>query len=101
MLSTWTLCRGVMLMATFSSLLAPQKPCAHTALLSPNGGESLVATQPFTIEWTVAVAHQLENWDLWYSLTSSDGPWIDIAMNCQPGTPTRAARTRFHGPFPT
>ncbi len=70
---------------------APQLSESHTTLNSPNGGESLVGGSVFPIEWMVAIPHSLENWGLWYSTISEDGPWIDIVMNLPAGDPTKGS----------
>ncbi len=54
---------------------------AHVDLDSPNGGESLIAGTEFSIEWHNVVEHTLENWDLWYSTESNEGPWQEIATD--------------------
>ena len=72
---------------TLGSLLAVAGPvAAHVRLVSPNGGESLVAGSIVTITWTVQIRHSLQNWDLWYSATGPTGPWIVIEMNLPPGS---------------
>jgi len=53
----------------------------HVRLLDPNGGENLEVGSNYTIRWTIAIAHSLQDWDLWYSTTGAGGPWIVIAMN--------------------
>jgi hypothetical protein len=40
----------------------------------------------FTITWHVVIAHDLQNWDLWYS-TDSGTNWIPIEMDLPPGNP--------------
>lgn len=73
---------------------------AHTQLVSPNGGESLNVGDAFEIEWLIEVQHDLQNWDLWYSTTSSDGPWIDLAMNLAAGDPTAGSQHAFDWSIP-
>ena len=58
---------------------------AHVGLDSPNGGESLTAGSSFAIDWHVEIRHNTLDWDLWYSLESSDGPWEEIALDLPPG----------------
>lgn len=58
---------------------------AHTRLIAPNGGEQIPVGSVYTIEWTVVISHDLQNWDLWYSTTGVNGPWIEIAMDLPPG----------------
>ena len=67
------------------AFLASAEADAHVALDSPLGGESLIGGFPFSIEWHVAAPHDTENWDLWYSTTSSDGPWLEIATDLPMG----------------
>ena len=59
---------------------------AHVELDSPNGGESLDPGAVATVSWKVLIPHQLLNWDLWYSTTGPDGPWMEIAMDLPPGS---------------
>ena len=61
---------------------------AHVALDEPNGGEGLEAGSTFTITWHVIIQHDLQNWDLWYSTTGANGPWIAIAMDLPAGDPS-------------
>lgn len=61
---------------------------AHTDILLPNGGEVLVPGSMYTIEWTIVIAHNQNNWDLWYSTEGSGGPWIPIATDLPPGSAT-------------
>ena len=53
----------------------------HVTLSDPNGGETLEVGSIYTIRWTVAIPHDIQNWDLWYSTTGSGGPWIAIALD--------------------
>jgi hypothetical protein len=57
----------------------------HVQLLDPNGGEELQVASMFTIRWKILIAHDLQNWDLWYSIEGSDGPWTPIATDLPPG----------------
>ena len=59
---------------------------AHATLLEPNGGELLDVGSTFTISWTITIAHDLQNWDLWYSVDGPNGPWIVLAMDLPPGS---------------
>ena len=59
---------------------------AHVTLDDPNGGEVLEVGSVFTIEWHINIAHNLQNWDLWYSTTGSSGPWTTLAMNLPAGS---------------
>jgi hypothetical protein len=60
------------------ALLAGQAD-AHVALDYPNGGEVLEAGSVVQIVWHDAVDHGPADFDLWYSITGPDGPWMDIA----------------------
>jgi hypothetical protein len=57
---------------------------AHVALDSPNGGEMLEAGSVAQIVWHDVVTHGSRNYDLWYSITGSEGPWIVIDSNVPP-----------------
>ena len=59
---------------------------AHVRLDDPNGGEVLEVGSVFTITWTILIAHNLQNWDLWYSTTGSAGPWSTLVMNLPAGS---------------
>lgn len=63
----------------------PNPACGHVTLNDPNGGEVVEVGTTFTIEWQIVVAHELENWDLWYSNSGEGGPWIEIAIDLLPG----------------
>jgi len=54
-------------------------PClqAHVKVIKPNGGEVLAAGSAYTLEWGVIIPHNTKNWDLWYSTTGENGPWIE------------------------
>ena len=58
----------------------------HVALDNPNGDEVLEVGSVFTITWHVVIAHDLQNWDLWYS-TDSGTNWTPIAMDLPAGNP--------------
>jgi len=57
----------------------------HVTLSDPNGGETLEVGSIYIIRWTVAIPHDIQNWDLWYSTTGSGGPWIVIALDLPAG----------------
>lgn len=61
---------------------------AHIVIQTPNGGEVFDAGSEVTIEWEITVRHITENWDIWYSTTGKDGPWIEIAMDLPVGDPS-------------
>ncbi len=73
-------------MVVLITALAAAPASAHVILDDPNGGEALAVGSTFTIEWHIAISHNLLNWDLWYSTTGSTGPWTEIAMNLPPGS---------------
>ena len=58
----------------------------HVQLNYPNGGEQLEVGSVVTVEWQILISHSLLNWDLWYSTTGSNGPWIVIAVDLAPGS---------------
>jgi len=51
---------------------------AHVALDSPNGGEMLGAGSVAQIVWHDTVTHGPATYDLWYSISGSEGPWIVV-----------------------
>lgn len=59
---------------------------AHTRLNAPNGGVALKCGSVNTVEWEVLISHGLLNWDLWYSVTGSSGPWMPIATDLPAGS---------------
>ena len=81
-------------------LLSPFSASAHVELASPYGGESLVGGSNFSIQWQVAVEHDTVDWDLWYSITSADGPWTTIALGLPVGDPTSGANHQFDWTVP-
>ena len=75
------------LLAACSLLLSSDPACGHVILDDPNGGESLEVGSVFTIEWHIQIAHDLQNWDLWYSTTGPGGHWISIYQDLPHGSP--------------
>ena len=73
---------------------------AHVDLDAPNGGEVLQVGSAFTIEWHVAIEHNTLDWDLWYSTTGSNGPWMPIAADLPAGDTTRGAPHSFEWTIP-
>ena len=61
-------------------LLLSSKANAHVALNFPVGGEVFVAGDTLTIEWTLVVPHEQNNWDLFFS---PDGgiTWEEIKLD--------------------
>ncbi|MCH9651952.1 MAG: hypothetical protein K0U98_27230 [Deltaproteobacteria bacterium] len=64
---------------------------AHVQLDAPDGGEVFVEGDQVEIRWQVLIEHNLDNWDLWYSTTGDDGPWIPIATDLPAGDGTEGA----------
>lgn len=64
---------------------------AHVQLDQPNGGEVLEAGTVSVIEWHILIGHATIDWDLWYSVTGPNGPWIEIAADLPPGDITAGA----------
>ncbi len=69
------------------ALVAASPAAAHVELDSPNGGEALEVGSVYTIGWHDTITHGPANYDLWYSETGADGPWIEIAMDLFPDEP--------------
>lgn len=88
------------LMAAVVLVLVSNRAYSHTQLFSPNGGEELHFSDQFSVLWEVSISHELENWDLWYSIDSPDGPWIDIAMNIVAGDPSAGSIHAFNWVVP-
>ncbi len=57
---------------------------AHVALDFPNGGEVLEAGSVTQIQWHDVVTHGSADYDLWYSTTGPEGPWIVIDSDLPP-----------------
>ena len=81
--------------AVVVTFLASTGAQAHVVLDSPLGGESLIGGFPFTVEWRVTDPHDTENWDLWYSTSGSQGPWLDIATDLPMGDISFGAQHSF------
>ena len=75
------------LVGTCGMFLSAGPAAGHVLLNEPNGGEFLEVGSVVTIEWQIEIVHNLLNWDLWYSTTGADGPWITIQMDLPPGSP--------------
>ncbi len=73
-------------MVVLIAALAAAPASAHVVIDAPNGGEELEVGSVFTVTWHIAISHNLQNWDLWYSTTSNGGPWTTIAMNLPAGS---------------
>lgn len=78
---------------------------AHVSLDYPSGGETLVSGDSITIQWQIVIAHNQENWDLYFS---PDGgvQWEELQMDLPtsqlsyqwtvPEVVTQEARIRIH-----
>lgn len=66
--------------------MAAAPAVAHVALDAPNGGEILEPDSVVSIVWHDEVYHGPANYDLWYSTTGSEGPWIEIVADITPGS---------------
>ncbi len=71
--------------AAAAMFLTASSAYGHIELDAPNGGEQLEVGSMFTIEWHILIQHNQLNWDLWYSTTGPNGPWIVIATDLPPG----------------
>lgn len=70
------ICASVVIL--FVTLLTEQAD-AHVALGYPIGGEVFEVGSTVQITWSDVVEHGPADYDLWYSVTGPDGPWISIA----------------------
>ncbi len=70
---------------TFITLVFAGNACAHVLLLGPNGGQQIQAGTTVIVSWEILASHDTQNWDLWYSTTGDNGPWIPIALNLPAG----------------
>ncbi len=90
------------LLASICLLLSTGAALAHVALDDPNGGEVLEVDSVHTVAWHDVVAHGPADYDLWYSTSGTDGPWIEIISNLNsytydwtvPDTPSNQVRVR-------
>ena len=87
--------RGRNLFLCCCMALIAQTANAHVNLVSPLGGQTFQAGASQTIHWTTAIQHNIDNWDLWYSTTGSDGPWIDLAIDLPPGAVEAGSQHSF------
>ena len=72
-------------LATVAAAVTAQ---AHVDFIAPNGGETFAAGSVVQIQWTIAIAHNLQNWDLWYSPHGPNGPWTPIVTDYNAGSAT-------------
>ncbi len=75
-----------MMTAVAATLAAGPSARGHVTLLSPNGGEILVAGSEVEIRWMLDIPHPQHNWDLWYSVSGPNGPWLELAMDVPTGS---------------
>ncbi|MGD8396389.1 MAG: FlgD immunoglobulin-like domain containing protein [Candidatus Eiseniibacteriota bacterium] len=84
--------RATALALLFGSLL-PVAAAGHLIVAEPNGGETFAVGDVVTIRWNIGIAHALQNWDLWYTLsdptvnsvcTDLPGAWTVIEMDVAP-----------------
>ena len=73
---------------------------AHVVLDAPNGGETLNGGSIATIEWHVQISHNTNDWDLWYSSVSDQGPWEEIVSDVPKGDTTEGAVHNFQWTLP-
>jgi len=73
-------------LALFAVLAMGATASAHVKRVAPNGGETSNAGDSVSIDWTILIAHQQQNWDLEYSTTGPTGPWLPIAFNLPAGS---------------
>ncbi len=76
-------------------LLLVSPAMAHVQLDSPDGGNMLTEGDMVEIRWQILIQHNLDNWDLWYSVTGDEGPWIPIATDLPPGDDSEGAMHTF------
>jgi len=53
---------------------------AHVNLLTPVGGETYTSGDMVTLQWQIAISHNLLNWDLYYSADGGTN-WDPIELN--------------------
>lgn len=53
---------------------------AHVSLVYPTGGEMLVAGSRITIEWQEVIAHDTQNWDLYWS-PDGGATWVPLQLD--------------------
>jgi hypothetical protein len=67
----------------------------HVRLISPNNGEILTANGTWEIQWEIAIAHNLENWDLSYNTDLGNADWITIMDDVVAGDPSQGSIHTF------
>lgn len=71
-----------------SCALFGTKAYAHVQLDAPAEGEVLQVGSVFTIKWHILIQHETLGWNVWYSTSRADGPWISIAEDLPAGDPS-------------
>ena len=56
----------------------------HVNLLNPTGGETFIAGEEVQVNWQIAIMHDLQNWDLYYS-PDGGANWEIIEEDIAPG----------------
>lgn len=79
---------SILFLTGFAVITLANPVKSHVILLDPNGGEILNANSSVFIRWQISIAHDLENWDLWYSTSGPTGPWTVVATDLPAGDPT-------------
>jgi hypothetical protein len=59
-------------------LCSTQGARGHIRLDAPNGGELLAGDSTTTIQWTITISHEFQEWNIWYSANGPAGPWVSI-----------------------
>lgn len=72
----------------------------HSLVISPNGGETLIAGDIYTIEYSILITHPFPNpfvdhFELSYSTVSNAGPFTAIDLNIIPPEPNAPAGTAY------
>lgn len=89
--------RGALLLGLALSGATPAR--GHVQLDLPNGGEVLGVGSVYTVTWHIVIAHNLQDWDLWYS-TDSGATWTSIATDLPPGDPSAGSVHTFDWTVP-
>jgi hypothetical protein len=85
----------------------PALAAGHIILSQPNGGETYAVGEVVTIRWNIGIAHALQNWDLWYTLSDPSvnsscidlpGSWTAIEMDVAPTCTSGGGGTCSPGP---
>ena len=74
---------GWLFLALLNYLLLAGPIFAHVQLDYPSGGESFVFGQTVNVRWHIQIAHDQENWDLYFSPDSGNS-WQVIQLNLDP-----------------